>query len=185
MSGQHAQHLIPQDDKLMTSYQFMPDIFCFPSPDSHGILCPAFCPRGFPCPLASDWVQPMGCSQQDSRVRNNTEVRVFIFMGPVGSPQVDLCSSIECPCSSQDDLLFLIISTYGSSNLFLLISSGLCLWQVYYSCAASLGILHYLLWFSYTPPISFLIKLSSDYPNLCVLSVYCWYPDECTTVSKI
>lgn len=47
-----------------------------------------------------------------------TEIRVFIFMGPLGSPQVGLYSSIECLCSSQDDLFFLIISPSDCSNLF-------------------------------------------------------------------
>ena len=47
---------------------------------------------------------------------HKTEIRVFIFMGPLGSPQVGLYS-IECLCFSQDDLFFLIISPSDSSNL--------------------------------------------------------------------
>lgn len=164
---------------------YVRSLFCFPLPDSHGILCLLLCPSGSLCPLASGWVQPMGYPQQDRRVKGKTDVRVIYFHGGT-------CSELRLAYAPPLNVPAPLKMIY-SFNLFPILVSVTRFFsslQVYIygdkSAAAMLLALIFCITFCGSPThhLYLLIKPSSDYHNL-VSCLFCyWRPDKCTTASS-
>lgn len=133
------------------------------------------CLNYFPCPPASRWANRMRVYQQETGVREKSEVDISILASSLYAFSLhDILHSV-CPFNWKG-LYQMALSTQllilGSQDLPSSSLSGLG-WQ--HSRLLLAQVLHYILWLSYTLPkiCIFLFKILFRLPNLSIPSVSC------------